>query len=137
MADFIDNPCPCTNPGLCPHYGIFLFGKVWRKTRQNDDEGRQWRRMLVERALAPKASPALSLLQKGVNFARAAVAHALGGFQTVSDEERARRLSICQACPHYVNEGCNKCGCPMPSKEALLDKLRWAEQHCPLVPPKW
>ncbi len=49
----------------------------------------------------------------------------------VSDEEFARRMSICESCPHWTAEKrCKLCGCRQ-------EKLRLATESCPDNPPRW
>jgi hypothetical protein len=62
---------------------------------------------------------------------------------TVSDEEAARRLTICRTneCGHLVtknaNEYCGACGCPKWRLAELKTKLRFANLQCPCDPPLW
>lgn len=47
-----------------------------------------------------------------------------------SEEEKDRRYSICEDCPHLtITKQCTKCGCFMPAKTKLLHAT------CPL--DKW
>lgn len=47
-----------------------------------------------------------------------------------SEEEKDRRYSICEDCPHLtITKQCTKCGCIMPAKTKLLHAT------CPLG--KW
>ena len=71
-------------------------------------------------------------IQKARSFVQAATQHVLHGLPTVSDEERDRRLAICNGCEFYTQKGtCQKCGC------AMKRKASWALSKCPLTPPKW
>jgi len=47
----------------------------------------------------------------------------------VSDEEQARRLSICKGCEWFTGSRCTKCGCVMRWKTKL------ATESCPIG--KW
>jgi hypothetical protein len=50
----------------------------------------------------------------------------------VSPAQKAARLAICRACPHYIAkpfERCGHCGCPLASK------TRFARATCPI--DKW
>lgn len=78
---------------------------------------------------SPDHSP--SFLRKLANFTVAFVEHVAAGVPMATDEQKNTRLAICQACEHFVNGGCRKCGCSMDIKAS------WAEQACPLDPPKW
>ncbi len=61
----------------------------------------------------------------------AVVSHASSGLAKASDEEKARRLALCLACPEVVVDGmgeprsCRACGC------RLRIKASWASQTCP------
>jgi len=47
--------------------------------------------------------------------------------ERVDEEEKNRRLSICETCPHFRKKSrtCQRCGCLMNLKTLL------AEAHCP------
>lgn len=72
-----------------------------------------------------------SLLKQTIQAAQAAVNFVVAGLPLVSDEEKARRLSICAACQHYDAEAnrCRVCGC------FLGVKVTMATEECPLR--KW
>ncbi len=53
------------------------------------------------------------------------------GLALAPKTERARRQSICQACPKYVDGRCTACGCFVTAKVWV------ASDRCPLDPPKW
>jgi hypothetical protein len=57
------------------------------------------------------------------------------GFPERSDEEVARLLAICQACEHYTQGRCRKCGCRVSNAPALINKIRMATENCPIG--KW
>jgi hypothetical protein len=82
---------------------------------------------LLEQADSP------SLATRAGYLASAVVAAVASGGETVSPEERARRLAICASCEHFdaAAERCRRCTCYMPLKTRL------AAWHCPLDPPKW
>lgn len=69
-----------------------------------------------------------SLLQKAASFARATIRHVADGAKCVSEDEQARRMSICRGCEHFDAERvkCRKCGC------GLSLKTRWRTSTCPL-----
>lgn len=69
------------------------------------------------------------------NFAKATVGFALSGFKRTTDEERSRRLSLCQACEHFADNKCTKCGCGISTEAAFIDKLGWDSSRCPVG--KW
>lgn len=76
-----------------------------------------------------------SFLQKAVNFAGAAAKHVMCGSRSVPDEVAEQRLAICKECEFFSAEDVTcrhkKCGCKM------VIKATWADQKCPLDPPKW
>ncbi len=86
----------------------------------------------LARIAAAKAAPP-SLAARAGYLASAVVAAVASGGETVSPEERARRLAICESCEHFdaAAERCRRCTCYMPLKTRL------AAWHCPLDPPKW
>ncbi len=72
-------------------------------------------------------------VRRGAKFAVAAAKHVAAGSPTVSAEVQAHRIALCQVCEHFDAQGreCKVCEC-------LLDvKTTWADQRCPLDPPKW
>ena len=86
----------------------------------------------------PYAHPP-SLVRKAGNFAAAATSHVLGGMREATDNQTDGRYSICCGCELYQaadNHGhCqhSKCGCVVaPAEYEGRNKLRWAEQVCPL-----
>ena len=76
-----------------------------------------------------------SLLQAAANFASSAARHIAAGMPRASEEEVARRFSICQACEHYDGKACRQCGCPIVREEQFVSKLSWANESCPVG--KW
>ncbi len=79
-------------------------------------------------AYPPLATQAASAFGAAV---RAVSAAATGQPVLVSDEEQARRMAICRACPDFAadQERCRRCGCGMPLKSRL------SREHCPI--DKW
>lgn len=75
--------------------------------------------------------PGLSLLQKAANLAASAAKHVAAGMPLASEEEVARRFSICQTCEHYDGKSCRMCGCPVVREKQFLSKLSWAKERCP------
>lgn len=74
-----------------------------------------------------------TLLERAGYLASAVASTIASGGETVSDEERERRLAICRGCEHYDDDSqrCRRCTCYMPLKARL------AALHCPLETPKW
>lgn len=75
------------------------------------------------------------LVERSLAFMRSLRRHLRAGFPTVSDEVYERRLSVCRGCEFFHNDRCAKCGCGLTG--AVVAKLRWARESCPLTPPKW
>ena len=71
------------------------------------------------------------LLTQARNLAGAVVRFVASGGELASDEEKARRLAICEACDQFSHGRCRRCGC------LLMAKVAAATEHCPLDPPKW
>lgn len=83
----------------------------------------------------PKPVDGPSLLRKAKNFASSAAKHIAAGMPRASEEEVARRFSICQACEHYDGKACRQCGCPIVREKQFVSKLSWANEKCPVG--KW
>lgn len=79
--------------------------------------------------------PHVSLLTKAKNFAAATVNHVASGMHRCTDEQIEERFAICQGCEYYVDNACSKCGCKIARDKAIISKLAWAEQSCPVG--KW
>jgi len=75
----------------------------------------------------PTESPAL--LNRVWNFARAVATHVAGGCLSVSTEEYAARLAVCDTCPDRSENVCLQCGC------YISMKAHWRAMQCPLN--KW
>lgn len=63
--------------------------------------------------------------------------HISRGLPKSSREVIEIRYKICQGCDSYdkKNKQCLECGCNISNKKQFLNKLAWADQHCPL--DKW
>lgn len=59
--------------------------------------------------------------------------HIYNGFPKSTQEEINYRYNICLSCESYnVNETqCDECGCNVNNKKIFMNKLAWADQHCP------
>jgi hypothetical protein len=80
----------------------------------------------ISREEGSGATPTLPpLTTQAVNFAKAALNHAIGGFRRTSPEEYGRRINICGGCDKFTEGRCSSCGC------FLETKTSWEEQHCP------
>lgn len=84
-----------------------------------------------------------NIVQKGWNFAKAAVQHAINGYPTVTEEKMRERLDICRSCDLFkpnanqVGGICTheSCGCTIQDNLNYLNKIAWADQKCPI--DKW
>ncbi len=72
---------------------------------------------------------------RGLNFASAMVRWTSSGMPRRTQAEIDERLTICQACPHFVDNHCRVCGCPCVETNQLINKLALATEACPLG--KW
>jgi uncharacterized paraquat-inducible protein A len=74
---------------------------------------------------------------KIVTFLKALVWHIWLGFPKSSQNEINRRLDICKSCDMFdkKNSQCLVCGCNINNKKIFMNKLAWADQHCPI--DKW
>jgi hypothetical protein len=75
-----------------------------------------------------------SMPSKIVEFIGAAAVHLFSGQPVVTPEIKAARLAICATCENHRDGHCQACGCPDSGLEV---KAGWAEQRCPLEPPRW
>ena len=89
----------------------------------------------IIRRCSTKQMPNLG--ERAVNFTHSMIEWAKSGFQTVSEEEKARRLEICSGnqdkgipkCEKFVDGKCSSCGC-------VCNWKTWLEtSRCPL--DKW
>lgn len=80
-----------------------------------------------------KPSKGPSLVRRGLNYAKAQVRHTANRRRTVTDDQRAARLAVCNACPslNQQTRACTekKCGCYVDKKAG------WESERCPLG--KW
>lgn len=74
-----------------------------------------------------------SLARMGVNFAKAATAHAKNGHPRSPWWEIQERQQICMACANYHTDRqrCGVCGCKTSGERVYLNKLAWADMRCP------
>lgn len=128
--------------GRCGHCpippGLACRGQVAPRLCQLTDPGHPDFDTRYGSALAAEAEAAASrpaeyppVATQAANLAGSLWAWAVSGFSMASDEERARRLAICRACPQYDAEAvrCHLCGCYLGAKTSL--KI----EHCPIN--KW
>jgi hypothetical protein len=96
------------------------------------------RRHIVGRsAIGLTSTPMPGLFERVATFAGAVAQHVAAGGPKASPEQVEARLAICRGCEFYEAERvrCLKCGCYLAGD--LMGKTSWAEQSCPLDPPKW
>jgi hypothetical protein len=79
----------------------------------------------------PVARP--GLFRRATNFLTAVWQHFRSGAKRASRKERSRRLALCVACENYDPDKkmCKVCGCGIRDEASMIDKIGWAEQHCP------
>ena len=113
-----------------------------RLTRENNERRAKLKAEREAKRRAEIEANAPNLAQKGVNFTKASAKHMAAGFPQASDEDVARRFTICQSnvCGYYkafseTNGQClhPSCGCSLKAVGISgKNKLRWAEQECPV-----
>jgi hypothetical protein len=83
------------------------------------------------------AYPRPTLVQKAANLTKAAARHVANRGRQCTDEEIAARYAICESCPLLMDEHCThkNCGCRISPKRAIVSKLSWASESCPVG--KW
>lgn len=75
------------------------------------------------------------MFHKIKTFIKSLLFHVKKGLPKSTQEEILYRYSICLQCEMFSNNECLECGCNVNSKKIFLNKLAWADQHCPL--DKW
>lgn len=76
-----------------------------------------------------------SLMQKVLNFTKAAAKHTINGSPKCTSEQIQERYNICSSCEFFKNNICTKCGCNLVREKIYMNKLAWADQSCPVG--KW
>lgn len=89
---------------------------------------------LPSAVVEPKAE-IVPFAKKVQNFIISATEHINNGAKLCTDDQIAERYNICQACEHFINSSCNKCGCPIMRNRRFISKLSWASSECPIG--KW
>lgn len=76
-------------------------------------------------------------MQRILRFFRSLLFHIGAGLPKSTQQEIDYRFSICSSCDSYSTQHqmCLECGCNINNKRIFLNKLAWADQHCPL--DKW
>jgi hypothetical protein len=70
-----------------------------------------------------------SLVEQAAHLAGAVGRFVASGAKRASEEERARRMAICEGCENYAGGRCRLCGCQLHAKVLMLS------EHCPIS--KW
>ncbi len=72
-------------------------------------------------------------------FAKACWRHVRNGLPNASPADQEHRRAICRSnqCGEYnaKDDACNKCTCKLAA--GVISKTAWAQETCPLKPPKW
>lgn len=125
--------CVCSTPGRCEAVGRDMTRGMHAECQRNP----KFRLMLAK---VPKDDPRWqqddqpppaqpSLMRRAATFARAAIRHVAAGLPRPSQEEIARRRSICESCDKRVDGKCTVCGCNTNKKSS------WLLEQCPIG--KW
>jgi hypothetical protein len=79
----------------------------------------------------------MKIFSKIKTFAKSLWFHVWAGFPKSTQAQIDYRFDICNNCDMYdrLNSQCLACGCNLSRKKIFLNKLAWADQHCPL--DKW
>lgn len=72
-----------------------------------------------------------------LTFLKSLFWHIYAGFPKSTKEQILYRYSICTNCEFFDKKDsqCLQCGCNINNKKMFLNKLAWADQHCPIG--KW
>jgi hypothetical protein len=76
-----------------------------------------------------------SLFVRAISLANSMTKWIAAGTPRRTLGEIEERLKICQACPHFINDHCQLCGCPCVERNQILNKLALATETCPVG--KW
>ncbi len=82
------------------------------------------------------------IMSQAWNYSEAVLKWSLAGSPVRSPERIEEILSICKACPFYLDGAtrprCKLCGCSINnSAEGTKNKIAMATTECPHKPPKW
>lgn len=76
-------------------------------------------------------------MSKIIRFIKSLWFHVYAGLPKSTQQQIDDRWSICNSCEYMdkVNSQCKLCGCNLSNKRIFMNKLAWADQHCPA--DKW
>lgn len=116
----MNTPCECPLSGYCNRHKINKNPTEHRLCLTDIKYFNMWE---------SKNEP--TFVNKALNFSKSVVKHVATGAKNSSEEESAKRMSICESCDRFdkINRTCLSCGC-------FLDlKVKWQTSECPLR--KW
>lgn len=67
-----------------------------------------------------------------VRYSRSTLRWIAAGRPERTDEQVTELLVICQACEHWDDGKCGKCGCRLTTSSGWSSKLRRATENCPV-----
>ena len=71
------------------------------------------------------------LVVQGINFAAAQARWMLSGCPVRTRAEIEQIVKVCQSCPNFENNACNKCGCACTAHQTILNKIYLKTENCP------
>lgn len=79
----------------------------------------------------------MNIILKIKTFIKSFLFHIKRGLPKSTQSEINYRYDICVSCDSFdqKNKQCLECGCNINNKKIFMNKLAWADQHCPLN--KW
>lgn len=114
---------------VCPVYKLRMTAKMHHDCQTNEGARKAFHIYRLQKEMQEKEPEGPGLLDMAKNFGKAAVAHVKTGMAHVSEEEKQRRLDICNLCDKKKGNRCSECGC------LLQIKTSWQSSECPLK--KW
>jgi hypothetical protein len=124
--------CPLSQiPKPCPGENALVICEQIRSGNTNNPYVR-----LISDFLGGKEITPPNIIKKAINYTSSLYKHWTLGKPAVVESVYQNRLLICKDCDFCDKKSeeeweCKVCGCP------LQDKAAWADQNCPLIPPKW
>ncbi len=117
--------CECKMAGYCTRHKVEKSDELVRLCQTSQFYFDLWENCKGPGQTLPP------LTEQVKNLANDVIAHAKNKFGKSTEEERARRLSICDSCEYLIKESkrCSACGCHVEIKS------KWESSQCPLK--KW